>query len=99
MAADVEVKVEMFDQLVGQKISLGIEIGRTQRRSPVDAEVDGPLNGGASKQSTMLVIEYSEMPFAVARKGQDFEIPIRAQAKVLSSSKRQFDRFCFTEIF
>ena len=89
----------MFDQLAGQKISLGIEIGRTQRRSPVDAEVDGPLNRVAPKQSTVFTIEYSEVPFAVARKRQDFEIPIRAQAKVLSASKREFDRFWFTEIF
>src|SRR5271166_4471121 len=98
MAADVEVDVEMFDELVGQQISLGIKIGWTQRRSPVDAQIDGSLNRVAPKQSTVFVIKYSEMPFAVARKRKDFEVPIGAQAKVLSSSKGEFDRLSFTEI-
>ena len=66
MAADVEVDVEMFDELVSKEISLGIKIGWTQRRSPVDTLVDGSLNRVAPKQSTVFVIKYSEMPFAVA---------------------------------
>jgi hypothetical protein len=49
VAAHVEVNIEMFDELVGKEISLGIEIGWTQRRTPVDAQIDSPLNGVAAK--------------------------------------------------
>src|SRR5260370_23087135 len=78
VAADVEVNVEVFDELVGEKISLWIEIGWTQCRSPVDAQIDSSLNRVAPKQSAVFVIKYSEVPFAVARKRKDFEVPIRA---------------------
>ena len=98
MAADVEINIKMFDELVGKEISLRIEIGWTERRSPVDAQIDGSLNRVATKKSTVFVIKYSEVPFAVARKSKDFEIPIRALAKVLSSSKGQFDRLSLSQI-
>src|ERR1700730_3805856 len=92
MAADIEIDIQVFDQLVGQKVTLRIEISWAQSWQTVDPEINGPLDGIAAKEHAVPAIEDPEMSFAMSWKGENFQLPIRSKAKAFSSSKRQFNR-------
>jgi hypothetical protein len=82
----------MFNELVGQKVTLRIEISWAQSRQTVDPKVNGPLDGIAAKENAVPSIKDPEMSFAMSWKGENLKLPVRSNAKTFPSSKRQFNR-------